>query len=192
MKLYMIRHGQSMNNLSKCYTGWQQVELSPQGREEAQKVGMLLRHISFDRVYSSDLLRAIQTQQLALPNAQAQTTPLLREVDVGHLAGRPIADCYAQYPALLQKHDGFAPYGGESYAVFWERLREFLHQLERDPCEKVVAFCHAGTIRGMLRVILDADIAPGTTPCGNCGICVFSYTNGKWRLDTWNYTGTLE
>lgn len=192
MKLYMVRHGQSVNNLSKCYTGWQQVELSEQGREEAEKVGAFLRHISFDKIYSSDLLRAVQTQQLALPGAEAEQTALLREVDVGDLAGVPIAECVARYPALQQKHDGFAPYGGESYAAFWERVGKFLQMLEQQPYEKVAAFCHLGVIRAVMRIVLGAELAPGTLACSNCGVFVFEYINGKWRLDTWNYTGILE
>lgn len=182
MKLYMIRHGQSMNNLSKCYTGWQQVGLSPQGREEAEEIGKYLRQISFDKVYSSDLVRAIETQQLALPGVKAMQTPLLREVDVGDLAGKPIAECREKYPELQQKHSGFAAYGGESYDVFYARLRQFLEQLEQDPAETVAAFCHLGVIRGMINIISD-NVQTTPISIGNCGVFVLNYENGKWHIE---------
>ena len=182
MRLYMIRHGQSMNNLSKCYTGWQQVELSPQGREEAREIRSALKSISFDKVYSSDLVRAIETQQLALPGVKAMQTPLLREVDVGNLAGKPIVECRKKYPELQQKHSGFAAYGGESYEVFYARLREFLKLLEADPVDSVAAFCHLGAVRGMINIIYQGGEAP-TVTLKNCGIFVFNYVNGKWSFE---------
>lgn len=182
MKLYMIRHGQSMNNLSKCYTGWQQVELSPQGKEEAKEVGMALRDISFGKVYSSDLIRAIQTQQLALPGIKAIQTPLLREVDVGDLAGIPIEECREKHPELRQIRSGFAAYGGESYETFYTRLRQFLKQMEQAPVENVAAFCHLGVIRGVINIVSEGAEAPAV-PLKNCGIFVFHYENGKWSFE---------
>ena len=182
MKLYMIRHGQSLNNLSKCYTGWQQVELSPQGREEAREIRSALGNIPFDKVYSSDLVRAIETQQLALPGVKAMQTPLLREVDVGNLAGKPIAECREKYPELQQKHSGFAAYGGESYEMFYARLREFLNLLESDPIDTVAAFCHLGAIRGMINIVSEGGEVPAVS-LKNCGVFVFNYNNGKWSFE---------
>lgn len=182
MKLYMIRHGQSVNNLSKCYTGWQQVELSEQGREEAKEIRSVMENVQFHKVYSSDLIRAIQTQQLALPGVEAIQTPLLREVDVGELAGKPIAECKEKYPELQQKHSGFAAYGGESYEVFYARMREFLKLLEADPAETVVAFCHRGVIRGMINIVSDSG-QESPVFIGNCGVYVLNYENGKWQFE---------
>ena len=181
MKLYMIRHGQSMNNVSKSYTGWQQVELSLQGREEAARIGQQLRSISFDRVYSSDLIRALETQQIALPGVEAIQTPLLREINVGDCAGKEIDQCRELYPQLQQAADGYASVGGESRQMFHNRLEQFLRLLEKDPAENIAAFCHLGAIRGVMRIIkVDAEII--SAPIKNCGIYVFSYEDGKWSL----------
>lgn len=181
MKLYMIRHGQSSNNVTKCYTGWQQVELSAQGREEAAEIGKQLQDIPFDRVYSSDLIRALETQQIALPGVDAIQTQLLREINVGALAGRDILQCRERYPQLQQSNDGYAPFGGESRQMFYERVGEFLYLLEKEPADNVVAFCHLGVIRGVMRIIqVDEQIA--SAPIQNCGIYVFSYEDGKWSL----------
>ena len=181
MKLYMIRHGQSVNNVTKCYSGWQQVELSPQGREEAAEIGKQLQNINFDRVYSSDLIRALETQKIALPEVEAIQTPLLREINVGDLAGRKIEQCREQYPYVFQSPDGYASVGGESRQMFYDRVGEFLHLLEKEPADYVAAFCHLGAVRGVMRIIkVDEELV--SAPIKNCGIYIFSYEDGKWSL----------
>jgi len=66
-KLVLLRHGQSTWNLENRFTGWTDVDLTPEGREEAQRGGALLREAGFlfDVFHTSRLRRAIQTLQLA-------------------------------------------------------------------------------------------------------------------------------
>ena len=80
MKLYMVRHGQSETNLSRCFTGWSQVNLTEQGIADAKRAGEYLKGISFDRIYSSDLIRAVQTAQNAIPGCVPVQLPCLREI----------------------------------------------------------------------------------------------------------------
>ena len=62
-KLVLMRHGQSQWNLENRFTGWVDVDLTEQGRQEAQKAGELLRTqgYQFDLAYTSVLKRAIHT-----------------------------------------------------------------------------------------------------------------------------------
>ena len=85
MKLFMVRHGQTTGNVAGLIYGQMDYPLTQKGRDQAMAIRPVLRRISFDRVYSSDLSRAIETQQLAVPDAQGIRTPLLREFDVGRL-----------------------------------------------------------------------------------------------------------
>ena len=88
MKVFFVRHGQSIANLQKIYAGQSDVPLTEKGREEAAAIAPILASISFDRVYSSDLSRAIETQQIALPGVEADArSPLIREYDVGDIVG---------------------------------------------------------------------------------------------------------
>lgn len=45
MKLYLIRHGESENNIKGCWTGWHDVALTPKGIEEACCVGKYLQKL---------------------------------------------------------------------------------------------------------------------------------------------------
>ena len=187
MKLFLIRHGQSEANLSLCYAGQTDSKLTELGRQQAVDVRPILSNIKFDRVYSSDLSRALETQKLALPAYTAETTPLLREFAVGSLAGKPFIKLESD-PALasVRKRD-YTPFGGENADMVYDRLRQFLSGLEENPCENVAAFVHNGIMLTMLRVAIGTDFDYGATRSGNCAVHVFDYDGKTWRLLSWNY-----
>ncbi len=64
--LILVRHGQSVWNLEKKFTGWVDVDLSEQGKLEAQKAGALIKdiNINIDHYYSSFQLRANHTLEI--------------------------------------------------------------------------------------------------------------------------------
>jgi len=64
--LILIRHGQSVWNLEKKFTGWVDVDLTDDGKLEAQKAGELIKskNINIDIFYSSFQLRAKNTLKL--------------------------------------------------------------------------------------------------------------------------------
>ena len=47
-KLIIIRHGQSLWNLENTFTGWNNIDLSPQGKEEAKNAGEIIRRNKID------------------------------------------------------------------------------------------------------------------------------------------------
>src|SRR5688572_6986490 len=67
-KLVLVRHGQSIWNLENLFTGWMDVDLTEQGRKEAQDAGRLLKAegFEFDIAFTSVLKRAIRTLWLIL------------------------------------------------------------------------------------------------------------------------------
>ena len=64
--LILVRHGQSVWNLEKRFTGWVDVDLTAQGKAEAEKAGILIkeRNIEIDFYYSSLQLRANNTLKI--------------------------------------------------------------------------------------------------------------------------------
>lgn len=67
-RLVLLRHGQSVWNRDKVFTGWSDVALSPKGKQEAMDAGYLLLHagFTFDCCFSSSLQRAAETAQAVL------------------------------------------------------------------------------------------------------------------------------
>lgn len=92
--LVLLRHGESQWNLENRFTGWVDVDLSPQGEIEARRAGELISEagLEFDMAFSSVLTRAIRTADLALAAAGQLWIPIekdwrLNERHYGGLTG---------------------------------------------------------------------------------------------------------
>lgn len=80
LKLVLLRHGQSQWNLDNRFTGWTDVDLTPQGQQEAHEAGRLLREegYRFDMAFTSVLKRAIRTLWLVLDDMDLMWIPVIR------------------------------------------------------------------------------------------------------------------
>lgn len=92
--IFLVRHGETVDNARQIMQGQTQGELNARGREQAAQVARRLAAEHLDAVVSSDLRRAIQTAEIiARPHGlTVSTTPLLRERDWGSFTGRFIPD----------------------------------------------------------------------------------------------------
>lgn len=113
-KLVLLRHGQSTWNLENRFTGWTDVDLTEQGRQEARAAGKQLRAdgFTFDIAYTSVLKRAIKTLWLVLEEMELEWLPVTRawqlnERHYGALQGLNKAEMAAQY--------------GEAQVKIWRR-----------------------------------------------------------------------
>lgn len=80
-KLILLRHGQSEWNASNQFTGWVDVDLTEQGREEAKRGGELIKESGLrpQVLYTSLLRRAIKTANIALDAADLHWIPVVRD-----------------------------------------------------------------------------------------------------------------
>ena len=79
-KLILVRHGQSLWNLENLFTGWTDIDLAPQGREEATRAGRQLieERIQVDVAFTSVLKRAIRTLWIMLDEMDRMWIPVER------------------------------------------------------------------------------------------------------------------
>ena len=103
--IYFIRHGQTDMNNRKVLQGRSDHPLNDAGIAQAQKAAYELRHISFTKVYTSPLKRAIQTAEILAPNAHAVIDDRLIEMDYGPYEG---ADLNHLPPEILTFFSDFA------------------------------------------------------------------------------------
>ena len=80
MRLVIIRHGESEWNKLNLFTGWSDVDLSPEGKKEAILAGKALKEeeIDFDVCYTSYLKRAIHTLNLVLEEMNRDWLPVVK------------------------------------------------------------------------------------------------------------------
>ena len=79
--LVLLRHGQSQWNLENRFTGWVDVDLTPEGEAQAKKGGELIKAagVAIDRCFTSVLTRAIRTSWLALAAAGQAFVPEIKD-----------------------------------------------------------------------------------------------------------------
>lgn len=77
--LVLIRHGQSQWNLENRFTGWVDVPLTDAGRDEARRGATLIRHLRFDRAFTSALVRAQETLRIVLETIGQPSIPIERD-----------------------------------------------------------------------------------------------------------------
>ena len=105
-RLILLRHGQSLWNLENKFTGWRDVDLSDQGRQEANEAAELLlaAGIDFDIAFTSMLQRAIRTLWIVMDRMDRLWVPVhkfwrLNERHYGALQGKDKKQMAAQYGA---------------------------------------------------------------------------------------------
>lgn len=188
MKVYLIRHGESETNVRGMWTGWLDVALTEKGRADAVHARPYLEGVSFDKVYVSDLKRAVDTAELALPGCEYELTPLLREVNVGSIAAKPLDTLTAEDRRHIHEL-GYDIFGGETRVEFSQRVSEVISGLEGSGYENVALFTHAGWLRMMLDTVVGVNLDKSKILCRNCAIAVFDFDGGAWRLYSWiNHT----
>jgi probable phosphoglycerate mutase len=93
-KLFLVRHGETVDNKAQLLQGQVDGELNETGFEQAREVRDKMRNEPIDAFVASDLHRSIQTCEIiAEPHHKpVVTTPLLRERDWGSFTGKYIPD----------------------------------------------------------------------------------------------------
>ncbi len=186
MRLTLVRHGQTENNLGGLAQGWTDVELDKLGRRQAELVGERLKAIQFDAIFSSDLQRAVQTAQplsdaLGVP---IQTTELLRERSLGTLEHAPLVDLRGAFEKEIREtgESRFRcrPCGVESAYDVMARIIEFTRLLPDDFTE-IAIFTHGMTEETLMCHFIGAPVESSRS---------FSFDNGsvttlRWDFDAW-------
>ncbi len=134
-KLYLVRHGETVDNVNQVLQGQTQGRLNDNGREQARQLSRSVEKMPIDVFMSSDLDRAVETCGiLAAPHGtDVLTTPLLRERDWGDFTGAFIPDL----------KDKAWPSNVESLESLKERARSFLDLLRsRYPDKTILAVGH--------------------------------------------------
>jgi len=88
--LYIVRHGETNENLNHVIQGQTDSSLNETGKQQAKNISEKLKNIKFDNIFSSDLSRAKETADIIAINRQIaiQTTKSLRERNWGRLEGK--------------------------------------------------------------------------------------------------------
>lgn len=160
MKIYFVRHGETISNKNNTTTGWVDSPLNDEGIEQARKT-CLEMPLDFSEIYCSDLIRCKQTaeiinQKLNLP---IKYDARLRERNFGSLGGVSWNEISSEMKEIdkLQKYN-YTSYGGESVEDVRKRLFDFIDEIRQNKKDrKILIVTHGGIIR-MLHNLLHNEV----------------------------------
>jgi len=174
--LVLLRHGQSDWNLKNVFTGWKDPDLTAIGIEEARAAGKTLkaRGLSFDRAFTSKLIRAQHTLQLILaelgtPSIEIERDRALNERDYGVLCGVNKDDAIRKWGSeqvdLWRRSYDVRPPGGESLKDTVARVLPYYCQKILPQVlsgHRVIVAGHGNSLRALI-MVLD-QLTPETIP----------------------------
>jgi 2,3-bisphosphoglycerate-dependent phosphoglycerate mutase len=161
-QLVLLRHGESQWNLENRFTGWVDVPLSPRGVQEAKNAGEKLRSFTFDRAFTSVLIRAIETLRLVLEAIGQTNIPIekdkaLNERMYGELQGLNKADTAKKYGdaqvKIWRRSYDVAPPGGESLKDTADRVLPYYENRIKPYLlkgETILISAHGNSLRALV------------------------------------------
>ena len=186
MTIYLIRHGETDYNLTHRFQGmWVESHLTETGKAQARAASALFSDIAFDRLYVSAAERTRETAALLFPERDdAVYYDELREVNVGCIADKFIADIREEYGEVYQrvtKTRDYSVFGGESFDDLKARAKGIMNKIIAQGGENIAVVSHGGTIRAMLWAL--TGIEPSSVILlPNCSYAAIDYKDGGGML----------
>lgn len=167
LRLFVIRHGQTADNVRMRYLGRRDEPLTDTGRRQAEQAAAALAPFRISAVYTSPLMRAADTAALIQQacNAVLHRDERLIEGSFGRwdgltrdevvARGSPDADILAEW----EKDASVAPPEGESLKKVQVRVISLIKELENTQAGRSVALVsHVGPIKALLSFALDIPL----------------------------------
>jgi len=159
--LIMVRHGQSQWNLENRFTGWKDVDITEQGRKEAQLAGKLLKEEVFEKAFTSTLKRAQHTLSIILEESIRKDLPViissaLNERSYGQLEGFNKSETALKYGEqqvhIWRRSYDVAPPGGESLKDTADRVIVYFKEQIAPLLQKgknILVVAHGNSLRAL-------------------------------------------
>lgn len=190
-KIYIARHGQTDSNMRNACIGHTDVPLNAVGEEQARMLAEKLSEINFETVYTSPLLRAVNTAEPILQmtrHAKLIMNYGLVERDFGLWDNMTFDEIQEKYPVEYERWRkdwvSYRPPDGESIIDIYNRAKETSDRiLTAHKDENILIVTHLGISRTILAYLL--GLTAKQSQCfwlENTGIAVVEYVNGKGIL----------
>ncbi len=187
--IYIVRHGQTEQNLNKRMQGRSDFPLTELGREQAASVGDAFREagIVFDKVYTSPLGRAVETARLVAGDVPIEVEEQLIEMDYGPYEGIDLSDLPPEVEEFFRDfvHNP-APEGMEQLHDVVARAGEFLERLKAEAVNRdILLSTHAIAMKGLLEYLTpESNGAYWSKYIGNCAVYVTELNAGEYTVPT--------
>ncbi|MDO4288935.1 MAG: histidine phosphatase family protein [Eubacterium sp.] len=181
--LYLIRHGTTDNNIDGRFQGSLDAPLNAQGLAQAKCLGERFSDIPIDQIYTSPLIRAVQTadglrgdKPIALLSMKG-----LMEIDGGAMEGLTVAENDEKFPGLMDTFrtnpPAFSAPGGETTRQVYDRMVKTIQTIvARHPGKTIACVSHGFAIQTFLCWAHKTPFdAMAQHILNNTGVCQFTF-----------------
>ena len=158
--IYFIRHGESVGNKENRFRGRHDFDLSDNGINQAEALKNELSDISFDRIYTSPLMRAKKTAEIiSRDRAEVISSEEMINVSLGSWENQIKDDIKNKYPELwntwLTAPEELNFEGMETFAEVQRRSYQFIMQLvPRHPDQTIAIVSHRAVLKPLFAALL--------------------------------------
>jgi broad specificity phosphatase PhoE len=187
----LIRHGETDWNLEGRYQGSMDIPLNPKGVRQAELLNKRMSKEKFDRIYSSDRIRAKDFASIIFKGKDISAVPGLREISFGVFEGmmyeeilREHKDVYSEW---MKDPLNTAPPSGEDPGDFKKRvIAAFDHIASQSRGQESVAIVtHGGPISIIINSVSGRGEFWDNIP-GNGSISIIEIKGGERRVVIFN------
>ena len=193
MKIYFVRHGETIWNKEKKIQGRSDIPLNEYGKELGMITADALKDIPFDIVYSSPLIRAKETAEILVKdrNLVIHEDNRLLEMSFGEGEGESLPEIHAHPEMKLHNFihnpgEYTPPAGGETFEELYDRCKNFMEEVilpAENKYNTMLIVGHGALIRGFIHNINNRPSKDfWIVTHKNCSVTIANCTNGKLSL----------
>ena len=154
MKITLVRHAQVIKEYQGKYNGHIDIPLSEDGKKQAKKLAIKLQNKHFDKVYSSDLLRARETLKLLNISTKPIFTKELREKSWGRHEGKSYEDITKEGIEYINFKQWLNALDGEDIYSYQQRIKNYFYDvIFIQKATNILIVTHSGVIKTLLGII---------------------------------------
>jgi broad specificity phosphatase PhoE len=164
-KILIVRHGLTEFNSTRKFCGITDIDMSPLGYKQIEKVRDRLAKQKIDAVFSSDLKRARISAEIITQgrNLEIKTVPELREMNYGQCETLTWDEISKDYPAvtgdMVKRSLNLNFPEGESLSDLGSRINKFAEVLKQYPAEQTILVVgHSGPLGALICTLLEFGI----------------------------------
>ena len=193
MKIYLIRHSESIDDIENCYGGIADFALTENGKDKVKESRKLIENYRIEKIYTSPYKRAFQTAQILNENMKVEIKVIddIRELNSHGIrsgVNKELAKDIFSYVFQQEEYKNTGYYlgktflGGEDIEKFDERVKEAINSIMRDSkgLDAIAIVTHGGVHRSIFKNIL--NISKKIDEIDDVATTILEYNNGKFEI----------
>lgn len=193
MKIYLIRHSESIDDIENCYGGIADFDLTENGKTKVKEYSKQIDSYKIEKIYSSPYKRAYQTAQILNKNINVELKIVddIRELNSHGIrsgVNKELAKDIFSYVFQKEEYKNTGYYlgktflGGEDIEEFDKRVKEAINFIIRDSegLNSIAIVTHGGVHRSIFKNIL--NINKKIEGIDDVATTILEYNNGKFKI----------